>query len=395
MTYLLVGTATWTLSSIVLARHVVEPLLFRIVTRRRLFVTGPTQRRASGPASRIARFRLNAPLARPRRARRSTPAASTAGERYADTLDSISRELRLGASLHAAVVRSIQRHQIHEWSWLETASSEGRMLTGLVCNARDHHDRFALRAIEIAAVGGDAVHAVETAARTMRSTAAIEADSRSAVAHTRTSIAVLTWVPVFLASWLLVRHPAARTFFVSPVGLACLCGGIGLQWGGRRWVGSMARHAQNVDSHVADFVDVVNVHLRAGSPPARAFLAAIDGATGDVAEASRNVARLVREGMRFCDALMEQRRAFGPRAQALVDGLIDTERDGLPPGRLFERLAADAHTQRRREAEARIRSLPVRLTLPLVGCILPAYVMLAVIPLLASQFSSVNVGLQS
>jgi Flp pilus assembly protein TadB len=157
----------------------------------------------------------------------------------------------------------------------------------------------------------------------------------------------------------------------------------------------MARHAQNVDSHVADFVDVVNVHLRAGSPPARAFLAAIDGATGDVAEASRNVARLVREGMRFSDALMEQRRAFGPRAQALVDGLIDTERDGLPPGRLFERLAADAHTQRRREAEARIRSLPVRLTLPLVGCILPAYVMLAVIPLLASQFSSVNFGLQS
>jgi hypothetical protein len=35
------------------------------------------------------------------------------------------------------------------------------------------------------------------------------------------------------------------------------------------------------------------------------------------------------------------------------------------------------------------------LTLPLVGCILPAYLMLAVVPLLVSQFSSVHLDPQT
>jgi hypothetical protein len=77
----------------------------------------------------------------------------------------------------------------------------------------------------------------------------------------------------------------------------------------------------------------------------------------------------------------------------MIDALIDTERDGLAPRELFDRLATDAHAQRRRDADMRIRALPVRLTLPLVGCILPAYVLLAVVPLLASQLSSVNLDL--
>lgn len=374
--FLLVGTGAWTITSAVFARHVAEPLLFRVVTRNRL-------------ASR------NRPSLRFRWRSSRTSTHSPDGERYADVLDAIGRELRLGASLHCAVLRAIERHQLEEWNWLAVSCSDGRSLLDLTRHAQNHHESFALRSITVAAEGGDAVHAVETAARALRTTAAIAAESHAAVAHTKASITVLTWVPLVLVVWLLVRHPTARSFLLSAPGLGCLCIGSVLQWVGRRWVQRLSHQACNVDSDIPDFIDVVSVHLRAGKPPALAFLAAADNTPGEFGETSRRVGEDVRTGSRFMDALTRHRRSFGLGAQALVDGLIDTERDGLPPRQLFERLASDAHTQRRREADARIRALPVRLTLPLVGCILPAYVMLAVVPLLVSQFSSVQMDLRT
>ena len=381
MLFVVVGVCVWTTTSVVLARHVIEPYFFRRLVRRRL-----TPRRA-------ARQR---PLLRARR-RAAQPLPS---ERHANALDAIGRELRLGSSLHAAVIAVVERQHITEWQWLSDASREGHML-GAVIRLNDSLNdatpdaapNLALRAIAVASEGGDAVHAVEAAARTLRVTATITGESRTAVAHTKASINVLTWVPLVLATWLIARDERARAFFVSTAGFACLLIGVVLHWVGRRWVQRLAVSAARVDSDVPDFVDVVSVYLRSGQPPALAFLHASDTAPGTVGVAAREVAERVHNGERFVDVLTSSRSEFGLHAQPMIDALIDTERDGLAPRELFDRLATDAHAQRRRDADMRIRALPVRLTLPLVGCILPAYVLLAVIPLLASQLSSVNLDL--
>ena len=381
MLFVVVGVCVWTTTSVVLARHVIEPYFFRRLVRRRL-----TPRRA-------ARQR---PLLRARR-RAAQPLPS---ERHANALDAIGRELRLGSSLHAAVIAVIERQQITEWQWLSDASREGHMLGAVIRlnnslneASPDAAPDFAMRAIAVASEGGDAVHAVEAAARTLRVTATITGESRTAVAHTKASINMLTWVPLALATWLIARDERARAFFVSTAGFACLLIGVVLHWVGRRWVQRLAVSAARVDSDVPDFVDVVSVYLRSGQPPALAFLHASDTAPGTVGVAAREVAERVHNGERFVDVLTSSRSEFGLHAQPMIDALIDTERDGLAPRELFDRLATDAHTQRRRDADMRIRVLPVRLTLPLVGCILPAYVLLAVIPLLASQLSSVNLDL--
>ena len=381
MLFVVVGVCAWTTTSVVLARHVIEPYFFRRLVRRRL-----TPRRA-------ARQR---PLL-PARRRAAQPLPS---ERHANALDAIGRELRLGSSLHAAVIAVVERQHITEWQWLSDASREGHML-GTVIRLNDSLNdaspdaapNLALRAIAVASEGGDAVHAVEAAARTLRVTATITAESRTAVAHTKASINVLTWVPLVLATWLIARDERARTFFVSTAGFACLLIGVALHWVGRRWVQRLTVSAARVDSDVPDFVDVVSVYLRSGQPPALAFLQASDTAPGTIGVAARAVAERVHNGERFMDVLTSLRSAFGLHAQPMIDALIDTERDGLAPRELFDRLATDAHAQRRRDADMRIRALPVRLTLPLVGCILPAYVLLAVVPLLASQLSSVNLDL--
>ena len=381
MLFVVVGVCAWTTTSVVLARHVIEPYFFRRLVRRRL-----TPRRA-------ARQR---PLLRARR-RAAQPLPS---ERHTNALDAIGRELRLGSSLHAAVIAVIERQQITEWQWLSDASREGHILDTVIRLNNSLNDAspdaapdLALRAIAVASEGGDAVHAVEAAARTLRVTATITAESRTAVAHTKASINMLTWVPLALATWLIARDERARAFFVSTAGFACLLIGVSLHWVGRRWVQRLAVSASRVDSDVPDFVDVISVYLRSGQPPALAFLHASNTAPGTIGVAAREVAERVHNGERFVDVLTSSRSEFGLHAQPMIDALIDTERDGLAPRELFDRLATDAHAQRRRDADMRIRALPVRLTLPLVGCILPAYVLLAVVPLLASQLSSVNLDL--
>jgi len=169
---------------------------------------------------------------------------------------------------------------------------------------------------------------------------------------------------------------------------------VALHWLGRCWVARLVREARRTEAAVPDFVDLLALQVRSGRPPALAFLRASDSATGGLGEATRSVATVVRDGARFVEALTGARTRFDVRANGVIDALIDTERDGLAPRAIFERLSHDAHQQRRREADARIRALPVRLTLPLVTCILPAYVLLAVIPLLASQFPSVVIDPQ-
>ena len=387
MLFVVVGVCAWTTTSVVLARHLIEPYFFRRLVRRRLTPRRAAQQRPLQRASQLLRTRRR-------------PAQPLPSERHANALDAIGRELRLGSSLHAAVIAVVERQHITEWQWLSDASREGHTLSAVIQptdllngSSPGAAPNLALRAIAVASQGGDAVHAVEAAARTLRVTAAITAESRTAVAHTKASINVLTWVPLVLAAWLIARDERARTFFASAAGIACLLIGIFLHWVGRRWVQRLAMDASRVDSDVPDFVDVVSVYLRSGQPPALAFLHASDAAPGMVGVASRQVAERIHNGERFVDALTSSRHAFGLRAQPVIDALIDTERDGLAPRELFDRLATDAHAQRRRDADMRIRALPVRLTLPLVGCILPAYVLLAVVPLLASQLSSVNLDL--
>lgn len=382
---------------IVVGRVVVRPLALRRRVLRRLTVPSSASGKKSPALRRIRVSRLWF---------RRLPTQTTE-EHLALLLDSVARELRLGASVNAAVLTALRRKPGSPLSWLEQSARDGESLHAVisrrlgVSRPRERKPwrrrsesyestQFAARAIATAANGGDPVHAVESAARTLRSNAAIVADSRAAVAYTKTSMNVLTWIPLVIAGWLMLRDQSIRDFFVSTFGTWCLAIGISLNVLGRYLVRRMTSAATRVDSAVSDFVDIMAVHLRAGTPPATAFRTASEGITGTFAECAQLVIAAHDSGARFIDALESQRERFPLRAQQLIDALIDTERDGLSTRELFDRLATDAHAQRRRDAEQRIRSLPVRLTLPLVGCILPAYALIAVVPLIASQLTSVT-----
>ena len=66
------------------------------------------------------------------------------------------------------------------------------------------------------------------------------------------------------------------------------------------------------------------------------------------------------------------------------------DRSGAPLGPTLERLSIEARAERRRLADADARRLPVRLSFPLVGCTLPAFVLLGIAPAILAALTSLG-----
>jgi tight adherence protein C len=141
------------------------------------------------------------------------------------------------------------------------------------------------------------------------------------------------------------------------------------------------RARREVRRTLPDVVDLLRLGAEADLTVLQAIGAVADHGLGPVASEAAIVVARTRTGERLVDAL-EFLRADDMLAP-LADALIDAERYGTPLVRSLERLGTDARDQRRREADARARRLPVQLLGPLVVCALPATLVLAVVPVVA------------
>ena len=104
-----------------------------------------------------------------------------------------------------------------------------------------------------------------------------------------------------------------------------------------------------------------------------------------VAGALRAAAAEAAAGRPRADALVDALTPLGPGAARVGHALADHLRYGTPLAPALERLSADLRLERRREAEQEARRVPVRLLGPLVACVLPAFALLTVVPLLAAS----------
>lgn len=85
---------------------------------------------------------------------------------------------------------------------------------------------------------------------------------------------------------------------------------------------------------------------------------------------------------------LERLRAAAPDLAGLADALGASADLGVGVEETLARLGADARASVRRAAEARARTVPVRLLFPLVLCVLPAFALLAVAPSLLAGLSA-------
>lgn len=141
--------------------------------------------------------------------------------------------------------------------------------------------------------------------------------------------------------------------------------------------------AASVLDGLPEVVDLLAVAVGAGWTPGQAVAAVASRAPAPWDDALGAALGRAALGTRLADALDVVVAALGEPARPLVAALRSAELDGAPLGPGLERLAADARSRRRRAAEEAARRVPVRLLFPLVLLALPAFVLLAMAPLVA------------
>lgn len=155
-----------------------------------------------------------------------------------------------------------------------------------------------------------------------------------------------------------------------------------------------ARQAQAaVEADLPEAVDLLRMCVGAGLTVPLAIAAVSRRADGPVARALGQAAgNAAARGTRLADELdgLAQPHNLGEPVRGLTSVLVGSDRYGHAIGPALERLAAECRADERRRAEARARRVPVLLLFPLVTCILPAFALLTVAPLVAGAFRALR-----
>ena len=155
-------------------------------------------------------------------------------------------------------------------------------------------------------------------------------------------------------------------------------------WAWRRGRTLQRREADRTAAALPEVADLLAVAASAGSTPHAMLdllsdLLPANAAVAALAEARQRAAR----GGLLADEL-EVLGLADPRLGALTSALAGAERFGVALEPSLVMVARDARLGRRRRMEEQARRLPVRLLFPLVACVLPAFVLLTVVPVLVA-----------
>ena len=142
------------------------------------------------------------------------------------------------------------------------------------------------------------------------------------------------------------------------------------------------------DGAFPDLVDRFRIAAAAGHPVHRCLEVVADRAPDPVRHPLADAVARARRGVPLARALEDLGPELGSSGPVLTDALRAALRTGAPLGPVLDRVGDVARDRRARSAQAAARRLPVSMLFPLVCCVLPAFGLLAVVPLLAGSLGS-------
>ena len=147
-----------------------------------------------------------------------------------------------------------------------------------------------------------------------------------------------------------------------------------------------------IERNLPEVIDLLGLVVGAGRPT----VSALADISGRVAEPFRSelagVAKRAAAGEPFVESARRLRENLGPSVSSVVYAVTAAEIDGVPLQPALERAADEAHRRRRVRAEEAARRVPVLMLFPLVFCILPAFCLLTVVPLLVGTVADLRLG---
>lgn len=194
----------------------------------------------------------------------------------------------------------------------------------------------------------------------LRDDAQLRREVRAALAGPRASAKLVTTLPfVAVAFGILLGFDTAGVLLGNPLGWACLAVGSALLWLGARWNRALAARAAPPNASPGLELDLLAIAMSSGASvdgaitvTRRAIATHLPGAESDGRDIAATVRLATQAGAPVADLLRAE--AFRQRRTARADGAV------------------------------RAAALSVRLMIPLGVCILPAFVLLGVAPLMIS-----------
>ena len=320
----------------------------------------------------------------------------------ADFLDAIERSIHTGHSLRAAVNDALPLLPAHMQVHFQNLALHCRIGAPLeeVLIAPAAGDTpadviFGIQAIVAASAGGVGMrYALERASWVLRERHSVSEERRLQSAQALFSARILSWLPLAFGSMMVATNANVRNvLFTTPVGFLCCAVGAALNFVGRWWMKKLAhRKIDATASAYIDFIDLLVVLLKSGNSTHQSFQAISQWSQPLARTAATEVLASSETHTRFVDALPLLMSHFGTGATGVVNALAASERDGLPLAPLLERLSHEAHSERRRIAQEDAAKLPIRLSFPLVVCVLPSFVTLTIVPILVGALSSLTLS---
>lgn len=145
-----------------------------------------------------------------------------------------------------------------------------------------------------------------------------------------------------------------------------------------------------IDAALPDAIEMLVLVIQTGMTPHQGIDVLTHRAPAPVRPAFIEVRHRVDRGAPLADALDALADTLGQAASPVADTLAMAERHGTPIAQALEQLALDARERRRRQAEAEARKLPIRMSLPLVVCTLPSFVLIAIVPAVLAAMASLG-----
>jgi tight adherence protein B len=317
----------------------------------------------------------------------------------ASLCDSLARVTRSGASPHDALLTSLQRHQFRNLCWLilydnvaAMQSCHDAMATARESSQPHSNDAECLSLLESAMVHGNFVpSALDHASSVLRDRAACSTELAVAASQAQLSAQLLSALPFVLLGGAVFLSSQFRSSLWSPIVLCPVLLGFVLNRIGWRWISSLiSRAVHDEPDDIGQLTEHLCVSLRTGLSMTQACERWCSvSPTGD------SVADLISAGAPLEEALLPLATAHPISGKNLGHTIVEAERDGLPILDTVTRLATDHRIERRRQIDTRIRQLPTRLSIPLVLCVLPSFLLLSVAPLVLASLSQLSISLPS
>lgn len=180
------------------------------------------------------------------------------------------------------------------------------------------------------------------------------------------------------------------TFFTPPLGWLVAVVGFAVAWVtiGRAEPAAVRREREQVARELPQVVQLIGLVLASGGSLAEAIRQVGAAFPGPAVEPLRRAEARLAVGMAASDVWQEL--AAQPGLERVGRALCRAEGSGIPVAAMVQTLGVDLAREERARSEDAARTVGVRAALPLGLCLLPAFLVIGIVPVIAAALASLQ-----